>query len=113
MLHSLERRTSSRMKTVIFKYILSSDHATLDLPVGSKPLSVGVQKQGELVVWVLQPCDPIKCERWTITSINTGSNFYINDLAGYEDGLFLGTVSVQTSTSVPIVWHIFANRKAN
>ena len=103
MLHSLERRTSNRMKAVIFKYTLGADNCTFLLPIGSKSLSVGEQN-GYIVMWVLQPIGVIDMREWIVSSVNTGSNF------DFPVEHFLGTVSIDGFSGNEVVRHVFARR---
>lgn len=82
----------------IYKYaLLVEDYQELDLPLGARVLSVGVQA-GEIVIWVLvdETAAPAKAGFWIRS---TG-----HDATGMSFVRFLGTVQ-----HGPLVWHVFTD----
>jgi hypothetical protein len=96
------------MNSVIYKYVLLGGLTRLDLPEGSRPLSVGVQNDS-LVIWVLQPTEYSRSENWAFRAVNTGPQF---NLPGAQ---YVGTAVARAADPLGfpngIVWHVFARRQ--
>lgn len=82
---------------IILKYKLEvTDHQILNLPYGSKPLSVGFQN-GELMLWAMVDSNEI-LQEVPVCVVGTG-----REVKYLEDYHYVGTVKDQG----PFWWHVF------
>ena len=88
----------------IFKYKLSvEDSVSVEMPVGAKVLSVGVQNVNEIFVWALVDDKSKKMEDRVFCIFGTGHEVPIDFSL-----VFVGTVHMDLSPFPGnLVWHIF------
>ena len=87
----------------IYKYPIElMDESTLELPAHSKPVSVGLDPQGQLCLWaVVQPDVPSTCT-WGVCVIGTGHPVPDEIAQVGTDWIIAGRVN-----QGPFVWHVF------
>ena len=87
-----------------FEMVLE-DEPTIEMPVGARPLSVGVQKVSDgdmLVLWAHIPDTTQPMERRHFFILGTGNPIQWQ----VEESTFIGTVQMES-----FVWHVFDQRK--
>jgi len=97
------------MKT-IYKYPLRIiDFQTVQMPVGAKPISVGIQNEESI------PVRNIEIQMWAIINASNKIAFHNIWIVGTGNPIpktkapleFIGTVQMRT---VPLVWHVFKEK---
>lgn len=88
------------MAKKIYKYPLKSPIDWVNIPVGSKILSV-IEQKAVITVYVLVNTEEVAMEPYNFIAINTGKPIEFNEFESY---VFLDTVVVK---SEGIIHHIF------
>lgn len=86
---------------IIYKYPLTGPRTTLNLPIGSRVLTIQLQGNTPML-WACINQDEQRTQRRVFLAINTGVSF---------DGSHLGYIStIQTNNG--LVWHFFEDLSA-
>lgn len=96
------------MQARILKFALNYGINTVQLPVGSKAISVGTQQFGSewhFRVWCLVPVQATGTENRVFHVIRTGAPFEFKD----DESAFLGTIFVDNGQGV---FHVFEDKAA-
>ncbi len=96
----LETQTPEQMRSVVWKYVLPlEDCASIDMPIGCKVLSAGVQDE-QICIWALvDPSDLIGTARYRFRIAGTG-----RPIKDSEHLDFIDTVLLMGGS---LVFHVF------